>query len=123
MGNIDTAGLFDTIKGASELHGESAREVQDKLRQGALTQSQADSEFANLESLQGWNETLAEVRKTVESKLKGAEANIATQRERATAPTGSSADQQLAERASGGCGPALLRTSNSRTGRLVWTWQ
>lgn len=108
MGNIDTADLFDTIKGASALQEESAQGVQDRLRNGAITESQASGEFANLEASQGWNDTLAEVRKTVDTKLKSAEVNIATQRDRLGTPTGSTADQQLAETRHGRVWPTLF---------------
>lgn len=97
MGNIDTADLFATIKLASTLHDTKAQTVQAKLTNGTITEKGADEQFANLESTYGWNETLAEVRKTVDTELSEAEANVDTQRAKLTAPNGSTADQQLAE--------------------------
>ncbi|MDV8079786.1 hypothetical protein R4P47_24780 [Rhodococcus sp. IEGM 1370] len=97
MGNIDTTDLFLTIKTASELHDMKAQTVQAKLNDGVITQKGAEEQFAHLEATYGWNDTLAEVRNTVETELTDAQENIAKQRAKLTAPTGSTADQQLAE--------------------------
>lgn len=108
MGLIDTVDLFDTVRAASAQHDEAATSVQEQLKQRAITQSEATSQFSDLEESQGWNETLAEVRETVDANLKRAERNIDTQRAKLTAPIRSTADQQLAETRHGRVWPSLF---------------